>query len=92
MVVVLNIGGAIGMKSWQTDVDAILLAWQPVQEAGFAIADVLTGKINPSGKLPDTFFEKYSDVPSAEYFPGTPKNKPEQVIYKEGIYVWLSLC
>ncbi|WP_354359841.1 beta-glucosidase [Pedobacter sp. UYP30] len=87
VVVVLNVGGAIEMDPWQSDVDAILLAWQPGQEAGFAVTDVLSGKINPSGKLPDTFFEKYSDVPSAGNFPGTPKDKPEQVIYKEGIYV-----
>ncbi len=87
VVVVLNVGSAIEMDSWENDVDAILLAWQPGQEAGFAVADVLSGKVNPSGKLPDTFFKKYSDVPSADNFPGTPKDKPEQVIYKEGIYV-----
>ncbi len=87
VIVVLNVGGAIEMDPWQNDVDAILLAWQPGQEAGYAITDILTGKVNPSGKLPDTFFEKYNDVPSAENFPGTPKDKPEEVVYKEGIYV-----
>lgn len=87
VVAVLNIGGVIDMNDWQDNADAILLAWQPGQEAGNAIADVLSGKVNPSGKLATTFPTKYEDVPSAKNFPGTPANKPEQVIYEEGIYV-----
>lgn len=87
VVVVLNIGGVIDVKKLQDNVDAILLAWQPGQEAGYAIADILSGRVNPSGKLPDTFPADYADVPSANNFPGTPTGKPEQVIYQEGIYV-----
>jgi beta-glucosidase len=87
VVAVLNIGGVIDMNEWKDNADAILLAWQPGQEAGNAIADVLSGKINPSGKLASTFPAKYADVPSAKNFPGTPAAKPEQVIYEEGVYV-----
>ncbi|MGH2645765.1 MAG: fibronectin type III-like domain-contianing protein, partial [Chitinophagaceae bacterium] len=56
-------------------------------EAGNAIADVLSGKVNPSGKLAQTFPVNYSDVPSAKYFPGTPADDPKNVVYGEGIYV-----
>lgn len=87
VVAVLNIGGVIDMNGWQDNADAILLAWQPGQEAGDAIADVLSGKVNPSGKLATTFPVNYEDVPSAKNFPGTPAKKPEQSLYEEGIYV-----
>lgn len=81
-VVVLINGSAIGMP-WINEVNSVLEAYYPGEEGGNAIANVLFGKVNPSGKLPETFPVKLSDNPAYGNYPG----ENHVVNYAEGIYV-----
>ncbi|MDT7895870.1 MAG: glycoside hydrolase family 3 N-terminal domain-containing protein [Desulfurococcales archaeon] len=90
VVAILNIAGPIEIYSWRDLIDAILLIWLPGQEAGRVVADLLLGRVAPSGKLPITFPRDWSTTPVArapECYPGIPPENPSRVVYCEDIYV-----
>ena len=100
-MIVVTFGGNPYNIPWINQIEGLLHCWYLGSESGSALANVLTGKVNPSGKLPVTFAQKYEDYPYVKYgkeaYPGitgvaTPKNSAgevahSQVYYKEGIFV-----
>lgn len=85
-VVVLTSGGGVDMRGWLDRVPALIQAWYPGQEGGTALAQVLFGEVNPSGRLPVTFERRWEDNPvHLSYYPAAADTK--RVEYKEGVFV-----
>jgi beta-glucosidase len=84
-IIVMMGGGPVDMRKWQGDAKAIIQAWYPGMEGGNALADLLFGKVNPSGKLPMTFPVKLADSPAHKLSPGD--FGAMQQNYQEGIFV-----
>ncbi|HTP09457.1 MAG TPA: glycoside hydrolase family 3 C-terminal domain-containing protein [Anaerolineae bacterium] len=82
-IVVLNNGAPIAMSNWIDDVAAVLEGWMMGQAGGVAIADVLFGKVNPCGKLAETFPLKLADTPAYINWPGD----AGIVRYGEGLFI-----
>ena len=80
---ILNVSGPVNLALWEHELDGIFCMFLPGMEGGHAMADILIGRVNPSGKLPLTFPKKYQDTPTYLNFPGD----GYQVNYGEGIYV-----
>ena len=94
VVVIMNMGSVMETASWKEMPDALLMAWQPGQEGGNSVADVLLGKQTPSGKLTMTFPIMASDVPAVNNFPtgtgskhGDRRRNVDYTLHEEGIYV-----
>jgi beta-glucosidase len=82
-VVVLNNGAPVAMSEWIDSVAAVLEGWMMGQAGGAALADILFGRVNPSGKLAETFPLKLEDIPAHTNWPGD----AGKVHYGEGLFI-----
>ena len=86
VVVILNMGSSIEMDGWQDEADALVMAWMPGQEGGTAVADILSGAVCPSGRLPITLARKYTDIPASRNF-GVSTGEVNAVRYEDDLKV-----
>ncbi len=88
VILVINVGGTMDMSVLEQvpGINAVIFFCQQGMEGGRALADVISGKVNPSGGVTDTWVRNYSDVPFGDSF-GDMDGNPRETDYKEGIYV-----
>jgi beta-glucosidase len=84
-VVVITSGGSVDMNAWVDRVPVLVEAWYPGQQGGTALAEMLFGDVNPSGRLPITFERRWEDNPVHDNY--YPEANSKRVVYKEGVFV-----
>ena len=85
VAIVITSGGAVDMNSWLDKVPAVLQAWYAGQEGGTALAEILFGQVNPSGRLPVSFERRWEESPTHDSY--YPQDGTQRIVYKEGIFV-----
>ena len=93
VVVVVNSGGSVDTNPWLDNVKGLVMAWYPGQEGGQALAEILTGRISPSGKLPFTYYKSLEDSPAhTNYYDNrinvnnSISDEGGHVEYREGVF------
>ncbi len=86
-LVVLNSGGAVDVVPWIDSVKAVIETWYPGQEGGAALADLLTGDADPSGRLPISWERAFADNPSFPNYYYNDTGHPDRVVYREGVFL-----
>jgi beta-glucosidase len=86
-VVVFHGGGNFDSEKWINQVDGLVEAFYPGQLGGQALAEILFGDVNPSGKLPITMEVKASDNPAYSTFPNPVNQHPDDIMYSEGVFI-----
>src|ERR1700741_3609655 len=86
-VVVFYGGGNFDSEQWINQVDGLIEAFYPGQLGGQALAEILFGDVNPSGKLPITMEVKASDNPAYATFPNPVNQHPDDLMYTEGVFI-----
>ncbi len=84
-IVIMSSGGGVDMTPWLDRVPALIQAWYPGQEGGAALAEILFGDVNPSGRLPVSFERRWEDNPVHDSY--YPPDGTKRVVYKEGVFV-----
>ncbi|MBE6861495.1 MAG: hypothetical protein E7497_01155 [Ruminococcus sp.] len=82
-ILVLNVSGPVALGAWESRFDAVICTFLPGMQGAAALADIISGKVNPSGRLPLTFPKRIEDMPTFLNFPGDGM----QVHYGEGIFI-----
>jgi beta-glucosidase len=84
-IVVVTSGGSVDMRRWLDRVPALIEAWYPGEEGGTALADILLGEVNPSGRLPVSFESRWEDNPAHDSY--YPDQGTRRVVYRDGVFV-----
>jgi beta-glucosidase len=85
VIILVTAGGAVDMTPWLDSIPGVLQTWYPGQEGGTALAEILFGDVNPSGRLPITFERRWEDNPVHDNY--YPSDSSKQIVYRERLFV-----